>query len=113
MSEIKDVYISIMFSDGEYYITTDHRGIISAFISEKAGIESYKNLYTTWNRNTTFQPSIVRISGVDEIKKIVGDDPRLFNLSYASGYITGIRIPDKKIGEEFWNKGAKPQFIKE
>lgn len=124
MTEIKDVYISIVWSGGEYYITTDHRGIISAFVSEKNGLDAYENMYMEWHNRSheasmsaclghmTFQPSIVKVSGVDEIKKIVGDEPHIFDLRHVSGYMTGLKIPDPEVGKKYWDKGAKPKLIK-
>jgi hypothetical protein len=119
-----DIYISIILSDGNYYITTDRKGIISAFVSEKSGLDAYEKMYMEWHdrsheasmsaclNHITFQPSIVKVSGVDEIKKIVGEDPHLFDLRNVSGFMTGLKISDIEIGKKYWDKGAKPQLIK-
>jgi|ADurb_Leu_01_Slu_FD_contig_111_204794_length_4986_multi_2_in_0_out_0_3 hypothetical protein len=119
-----DIYISIMKSDDKFYITTDKKGIISGFKTKEDGVSSYEKLYMEWHQRSheasmsaclgymTFQPSIVKVSGVDEIRKMVGNEPHLFDLSHVSGYMTGIQIPDPAVGQEYWDKGAKPQLIK-
>ena len=120
---MSDFYISIMLSDEKFYITTDKKGVISAFKTEQDGLKSFEELYMEWHRkdykesmspcinNSYFKPSIVKVSGIEEIRKMVGDEPHLFDISHSSGFLTGIQIPDLVVGQEYWDKGAKPQLI--
>jgi hypothetical protein len=124
LSNVNGIYISIVLSDGKFYVTTDKKGIISGFKTSQEGVTAYENLYMEWHKkdyeasmsaclnHMAFRPSIVKVSGVEEIRKIVGDEPHLFDISHVSGFLTGIQIPDPVVGQEYWDKGAKPQLIK-
>ena len=121
---MNDFYISIVLSDGKYYITTEENGVISAFKTDQDGLNYYESSYMEWHKRSneapmsacinhmTFSPSIVKVSGLEEIKKMVGPEPHLFGLSHVSGHMTGIPIPDLEVGQKYWDKGAKPKLIK-
>jgi hypothetical protein len=119
----KEFYISIVLSGGRYYIATSKTGVISAFPTAKDGTKFYEDSYNTSHErgyeasmsacinHMTYSPSIVKVSGLDEIKKMVGPEPHLFGLSHISGSMTVISIPDLSVGQEYWDKGEKPKLI--
>ena len=117
-----EIYISIVLSGGQFYILTDKSGSITAFRDTEDGTSYYETSYNASHErgyeasmsacinNMTYSPSIIKVSGLEEIRTMVGPEPHLFDLRHVSGYMTGIPIPDPVVGQEYWDKGVKPRL---
>jgi len=58
-----------------------------------------------------YQPSVVEVVGLEDIKTIAAEEPRLFHLQNSSGSMTG--IDTREVAKELWENGVKPKLIRD
>ena len=121
---MNDIYISVVKCNEKYYIAMGREsGVVNAYLTQEDGLKSYEKTYNEWHNRSHeasmsaclnymyFQPSVVFVSGIQEIMKIASP-PAIYDLHHVSGHMVGLLIPDSKVGEEYWNRGKKPQLVK-
>jgi hypothetical protein len=118
------MYISVVkASDNGYYIVCNREEMcLLGFESLDNGLLYYENAYNRKHRrsyegsmsaclNYMFcQASIVKAPDMEEIRRLVGDKPKPYNLHHISGSMIGLKLPDE-YGKRLWEAGEKPKLI--
>jgi hypothetical protein len=56
-----------------------------------------------------FQPKIIKINGMEDLKKIAADPPKLVSIGGVAGWMTGITTSD--LAKKLWEEGISPKLI--
>ena len=117
------MYIAIIKSGEKFFVMANRDdNSIAVFESVGDGLRSFEDAYNRNHRRgfeasmsacinyIQFQPSIVKVEGLEDVKKrICPDQPRLARLNSIAGIMTVITTREGI--EEIWEKGRKPQLI--
>lgn len=122
---MENFYVVAIKAGGDVYLLLDDRGEIVSYENEEKGVKSFEDIYNDYHKRDysysaatcinyiTFQPSIIKVKDLEEIKELLLVENEEFcprTLSHITGTINGILLK-KEIGEKLWDEGAKPRLI--
>lgn len=119
-------YMALIDTSGGIFIYCDDDHHICAAKTEGEAIEWFEKTYKRKHQQSfegsmsacinwmQFQPSIVHMS-LSDIKKDLIDESKVepVSMNSVSGFMKGIKVTFTKNGKKYWDKGTKPQLIRE
>jgi hypothetical protein len=117
------LYIAVMKTVEGYFVKVGKQDYaIIVFESARKGLDHFESAYNRNHargyeasmsaciNNIQYQPSIVAVSDLDDIKKrICPDEPKLVKLCGVSGFLTAITTREGI--DKIWEEGVKPNLI--
>lgn len=113
----EDVYFVLMADKGE-----DGKYPVLGFLSEEEGLHCFEGGYDESHLRSYegsmsacvnwmfFHPSIIKVEdGIEGLKKLVGENPKMWSYNSIAGHYKGIPI-EPKMGKILWERGAKPSI---
>lgn len=123
---MKNFYVSLIKVEDKVYLMLNRNKQIHGFKTEKEGLSFFEDGYNNCHKRSYessmsacvngmfFQPSIIKVEGLDDIRSFITDNEKdginVKQISNISGSFIVI-LADTDLGKKKWEEGRKPKLI--